>query len=76
LDSIHAVFARGEIVLVRGLLGKGPKKVISKEQVEIFFGEERLPEGWSETVSAQGVFGVVRGISEVAKLVAGAKPSE
>ncbi|CAE7068000.1 unnamed protein product [Rhizoctonia solani] len=57
LDAIHKRFAQGESVLSVMIMGDG--KQISCDAVKTWFGEERLPPGWTPQRS-MGIFGVFR----------------
>ncbi|KAH9951679.1 Cloroperoxidase [Amylocystis lapponica] len=86
LDTLHAEISRGEVVLTLDTLGvASPRNVpdrkdsdyadsnlptVPKEYVSEWFGQERLPDGWSRPKTAIGLISVVLQSRKVSGMVA------
>jgi len=55
LDELHAELARGESVLAHDIFLAPSGTGASVEHLKIWFGEERLPDGWVRPQHAQGL---------------------
>jgi len=55
LDPVHAELARGESVLAHDIFLAPDGKGACVEHLKMWFGEERLPEGWVRPAHVQGL---------------------
>ncbi len=68
LSKFHGAISRGEVALTIQTLGDGEGR-ISKQFIREWFGDERLPEGWSKPATTTGFLSTTRIANRVADLV-------
>ncbi|KAI0268206.1 Cloroperoxidase [Gloeopeniophorella convolvens] len=68
LSSLHGVIARGEIALTVQTLGDSAGR-IPKRYIQEWFGEQRLPHGWSKPADAIGLVSTTKIAERVRSLV-------
>ncbi|KAI9447981.1 Cloroperoxidase [Lactarius indigo] len=68
LSRLHGVISRGEVALTLQTLGDSEGRV-SKQFIREWFGDERLPGGWSKPANTTGLLSTTRIANRVADLV-------
>ncbi|KAI9467066.1 Cloroperoxidase [Lactarius psammicola] len=68
LSRLHGVISRGEVALTIQTLADKEGR-ISKQFIREWFGDERLPEGWSKPATTTGLLSTSRIANRVADLV-------
>jgi hypothetical protein len=68
LSKFHGAISRGEVAFTVQTLGDDEGR-ISKQFIREWFGDERIPEGWSRPVTAMGFLSTTRIANRVAELV-------
>jgi len=68
LSKFHGAISRGEVAFTIQTLGDGEGR-ISKQFIREWFGDERIPEGWSRPVAALGFLSTTKIANRVADLL-------
>jgi len=71
LDAIHEKFACGESVLAHAVFGgDAVKGEAPLDQLKVWFGQEKLPEGWVKPAYSLGVLGANKGVKAIQGMIA------
>lgn len=68
LNKLHDTFARGEIALTTLVFADSERR-IPKQFIGEWFGEQRLPQGWSKPTNVIGLITMTRLANLIGKLV-------
>lgn len=75
LSKFHGAISRGEVALTVQTLGDGEGR-IPKEFIRSWFGDDRIPEGWTTPLNTVGLLSTTKIANRVADLVKEVPPTK